>query len=107
MLVNEEYNGKKMSTPLTYGNGFPPGKPRQGSSNGPGLAISTSLPKGDANPVVSMWKVSGVYSYDHAYDARTEVRPSPFTSHPSPSRGPMFPHCLWAPVFPGNPESPG
>jgi hypothetical protein len=41
------------------------------------------------------------------YDERTAMRPSPLTSHARPRRGEKFSHCLFMPVLPGNPGSPG
>src|SRR5258705_13670136 len=45
-------------------------------------------------------------SYANAYDARSAMRPLPFTSHATPARGEKFVHCLLRPVFPDGKPAP-
>src|SRR5438445_6439071 len=70
------------------GNGFPPGTPRHGSSKPPcGLSTRTVCPHGACPICVPLRNCVGYSTYVSAYDARTDVRPLPSTSHANPRRG--------------------
>src|SRR5204863_8497395 len=70
------------------GKGFPPGTPRHGSSNPPaGESIVVAEAQGGCD-VCDPNRYSVPYSSNATpYDARTEVRPLPCTSHAKPTRG--------------------
>src|SRR5215510_9222881 len=85
-----------------YGNMLPPGTAAHGSSNPPGRFVKiVRLPHGGAL-VASVRHFNARKSYASPYEARTDIVPSPFTSHASPTRGEKCHHCLFAPDGTGN-----
>src|SRR5688572_2769861 len=95
------------SRAATIGCGSPPMCP-YGLSNPPGgFSISERLPHG-GDCVLMLWRSAVGKSYATPYEVRTAIRPSPVTSHATPTRGEKFHHFGTRPVFPpGKPGSPG